>query len=89
MCELHAHTTWSDGVLRTRDVVDLYGGLGFDVLCITDHVVRQPDPWGSPACVTAENHGEYLAELFNRRELFPWVAERGLPAIATGEFHRP
>ena len=28
-------------------------------------------------------------ELFNRRELFAWVAEAGLPGIATGDFHRP
>jgi hypothetical protein len=28
-------------------------------------------------------------ELFNRDELFPWVAERRLPAIASGDFHRP
>jgi 3',5'-nucleoside bisphosphate phosphatase len=28
-------------------------------------------------------------ELFNRRELFAWVAERGLPAVASGDFHEP
>jgi predicted metal-dependent phosphoesterase TrpH len=27
-------------------------------------------------------------ELFNRDELFAWVAERHLPAVATGDFHR-
>jgi 3',5'-nucleoside bisphosphate phosphatase len=45
LCELHAHTTWSDGVLATRELVDLYGRSGFDVLCITDHVLRSDDPW--------------------------------------------
>jgi hypothetical protein len=171
------------------DVVDLYGRLGFDVLCVTDHVVRERDPWGHPPYVTAANHGRYLAELevegrrarlqygllvvpgleltyndeepgraahalavgcrsfvgvdegleaalaqarecgaatvaahpyraecapspsrttqrfardwrtlgrlldryelFNRRDLYAWVAEHGLPGIATGDFHRP
>jgi hypothetical protein len=28
-------------------------------------------------------------ELFNRHDLFGWVAERGLPAVANGDFHRP
>jgi predicted metal-dependent phosphoesterase TrpH len=28
-------------------------------------------------------------ELFNRRELFAWVAEHGLPAVASGDFHEP
>ena len=28
-------------------------------------------------------------ELFNRRELFAWVAEHGLPAVASGDFHQP
>ena len=28
-------------------------------------------------------------ELFNRRELFAWVAEAGLPGVASGDFHRP
>jgi len=27
--------------------------------------------------------------LFNRYELFAWVAERGLPAVANGDFHQP
>jgi hypothetical protein len=27
-------------------------------------------------------------ELFNRRQTFGWVAEAGLPAVATGDFHR-
>jgi histidinol phosphatase-like PHP family hydrolase len=32
LCELHAHTTWSDGYLTLRDSVDMYGEAGFDVL---------------------------------------------------------
>ena len=28
-------------------------------------------------------------EFFNRDELFAWVAERRLPAVASGDFHRP
>jgi processive 1,2-diacylglycerol beta-glucosyltransferase len=27
-------------------------------------------------------------ELFNRQELFAWVAEAGLPSVATGDVHR-
>jgi hypothetical protein len=40
LCELHAHSTWSDGELSLTELVDLYGRSGFDVLCVTDHVVR-------------------------------------------------
>jgi 3',5'-nucleoside bisphosphate phosphatase len=187
LCELHAHTRWSDGALTVRELVDLYGRSGFDVLCVTDHVVRTDDPHGG--CVVAGNHADYLAdiaaeaerarreydllvlagleltyndpdpyraahavavgcpafvsvddglepalsearghgaalvaahpfrngrvastgratlrfsrewrtlrehvdrwELFNRYDLFGWVAQRGLPAVASGDFHRP
>lgn len=45
LCELHAHTRWSDGELTVAELVDLYGRSGFDVLCVTDHVVRTNDPW--------------------------------------------
>jgi predicted metal-dependent phosphoesterase TrpH len=189
LCELHAHTTWSDGVCSVAEVVDLYGGQGFDVLCITDHTVREDDPYlerglaidrghwqaylaeidaesrrarerfgmlvipgleltdnapdpdeaahalaiglrrfvavegdlvdgmlaartAGAAIVAAHPHGPATAglpratrrfwhqrrelaglvdryELFNRMQVFGWVAEAGLPAIATGDFHRP
>jgi predicted metal-dependent phosphoesterase TrpH len=185
LCELHAHTTWSDGTLSVGELVDLYGTHGFDLLCVTDHVLREDDPRLLPS-VDAGNHAAYLSEieaeaargrrlygievipgleltyndqdpflsahavavgcrsfvpvdggietamvqaraegaaiiaahpyrgrtnaaratlrfsrdwrrlqplvdrweLFNRYELFGWVAERGLPAVASGDFHR-
>ncbi len=68
LCELHAHTSWSDGDLAPADVVDLHGLLGFDVLCITDHVIRNDDPWrdedGAPArSVERTSWGAYAAEI--------------------------
>ena len=42
LCELHAHTSWSDGSLTPRELCDLYGRAGFDVLAITDHTCEQP-----------------------------------------------
>jgi 3',5'-nucleoside bisphosphate phosphatase len=45
LCELHAHSRWSDGELTVGELVDLHGRSGFDVLCVTDHVVRTDDPW--------------------------------------------
>ncbi len=193
LCELHAHTRWSDGALTVPELVDLYGRNGFDVLCITDHVNRTDDPWLPADAIarglTPHNHPDYLAEvgaqaerarrdydllllpgleltvndldprlaahavavgcrayvgvdggidaalvqargegaalvaahpyrtrrgpmpsritlrwsrdwrtlrhfvdrweLFNRHDLYGWVAERGLPAVAAGDFHRP
>jgi hypothetical protein len=70
LCELHAHTTWSDGELSLAAVVDLYGTAGFDVLCVTDHVLRRDDPWplrnGRP-CVDATNVGAYLVGIERER----------------------
>jgi 3',5'-nucleoside bisphosphate phosphatase len=60
LCELHAHTTWSDGDLSVRELVNLYGSAGFDVLAVTDHVRR-----GARAQldVHAGNFDAYLAEV--------------------------
>jgi predicted metal-dependent phosphoesterase TrpH len=59
LAELHAHTTWSDGELSPRQLVDLYGRAGFDVLAITDHVVHS----ATATHVREETHGAYLADL--------------------------
>jgi predicted metal-dependent phosphoesterase TrpH len=65
LCELHAHTTWSDGQLSTGELVDLYGSAGFDVLCVTDHVVRGDDPTtgGPQVHVHRDNHAHYLSDI--------------------------
>jgi len=179
LCELHAHTTWSDGMLSVRELCDLYGRSGFDVLAVTDHTTRvagehvhaenhaayrtqieaeaerartlydllvvpgleltydDPEPRlaghavavglrnfaglegalrearsRGAALVAAHPYGRDVAagsrrgtgafaaerelleplvdrfELFNRHTLFGWVAEAGLPTVASGDFHR-
>jgi predicted metal-dependent phosphoesterase TrpH len=66
LCELHAHTTWSDGLLGVREVADLYGAAGFDVLAITDHVVRSTDPYlagGGGRALSEDDFPAYLEEI--------------------------
>ena len=44
LCDFHIHSTWSDGALSVRELVDLYGRTGkFDVIAITDHVLIKKD----------------------------------------------
>jgi UDP-N-acetylglucosamine:LPS N-acetylglucosamine transferase len=38
LCDFHIHTNYSDGKLTLPEVVDLYGELRFDCICITDHL---------------------------------------------------
>jgi hypothetical protein len=57
LCELHAHSTWSDGALTVTELVDLYGFHGFDVLCLTDHVLRSRT---GPYRLRAETHDAYV-----------------------------
>jgi predicted metal-dependent phosphoesterase TrpH len=84
LCELHAHTTWSDGELSLAELVDLYGRSGFDVLCVTDHVLRDHDPWRAEGArsVTHANHAEYLAavaaEAERARALYDLLVVPGL-----------
>lgn len=70
LCELHAHTTWSDGRHTIAELVDLYGRHGFDVLCITDHILPTDDPWrtdqehaGVSVSVAESEWAEYLREI--------------------------
>jgi 3',5'-nucleoside bisphosphate phosphatase len=83
LCELHAHTTWSDGEMDLRALVDLYGRTGFDVLCVTDHVLRGDDPWRLPeTCVHAGNFTAYVeaveAEAERARALYDLLVVPGL-----------
>jgi 3',5'-nucleoside bisphosphate phosphatase len=44
LCDFHVHTSWSDGRLTLREVVDLYGKTRrFDVVAITDHILMKRD----------------------------------------------
>lgn len=38
LCDFHIHTNYSDGKLSVAEVVDFYGRLGFDCICVTDHL---------------------------------------------------
>lgn len=67
LCELHAHTTWSDGALSLPELVDLYGENRFDVLVVSDHAIRSDDPWPlenpDGAWISGDLHGDYLAAI--------------------------
>ena len=41
LCDFHTHTTFSDGKLTLRELVDFYGQRRFDCLCVTDHIAGQ------------------------------------------------
>ena len=79
LCELHAHTTFSDGTLSLSELVDLYGSAGFDVLAITDHVCRTGE---STCSLGADDHGRYLetleAEAERARLLYGLLVVTGL-----------
>src|SRR5262245_6080064 len=74
LCDFHVHTTWSDGRLSVREVVDLYGQTGrFDVIAITDHILMERDLLKRLSriaslglknfSVTEERFPDYLAEI--------------------------
>lgn len=44
MSDLHIHTTLSDGDIPLEEVVKIYGGAGFDVIAITDHLFDTQSP---------------------------------------------
>lgn len=74
LCDFHVHTQWSDGRLTLREVVDLYGRTRkFDVLAITDHILREKDLLARAGrlatlgrrrfSVTSESFDDYLADI--------------------------
>jgi predicted metal-dependent phosphoesterase TrpH len=74
LCDFHTHTTWSDGRLSIRGFVYLYGQTGsFDVIAITDHILRKHDVLSAAArvatfgrrqwSVVESSFAEYLGEI--------------------------
>jgi 3',5'-nucleoside bisphosphate phosphatase len=74
LCDFHVHTTWSDGRLSVRDVVDLYATTGrFDVIAVTDHILMRRDLLARAGrlaslgrrhfSVTEERFGDYLEDI--------------------------
>ena len=74
LCDFHVHTTWSDGRLSIREVIDLYGQTGrFDVIAITDHILMKRDLLGRAGrlmslgrrdfSVTKDRFDAYLEEI--------------------------
>jgi len=60
LCDFHTHTTWSDGRLSIRELVDLYGQTGqFDVIAITDHVLRHHDALARAARIATFGQRRY------------------------------
>lgn len=47
--DFHVHSDFSDGRLRIPELVDLYGGLGFGALAITDHLCEDDTVIGKAA----------------------------------------
>jgi 3',5'-nucleoside bisphosphate phosphatase len=74
LCDFHVHTTWSDGRLSIREVVDLYGQTKrFDVVAITDHILMKRDLLGRAGrlaslgmkhfSVTEDRFAAYMADI--------------------------
>ncbi len=65
LCDFHIHTNYSDGSLKMRDTIDLFGQAGFDVIAVTDHVVSGDNSIGKFArqfnlSVRGDNFDEYF-----------------------------
>ncbi|HIQ49704.1 MAG TPA: phosphotransferase [Nanoarchaeota archaeon] len=74
VCDFHIHTTFSDGKLPLREVVDLYGQHGVDVIAITDHVLdkytlKERKEKGQPInAIEEDNFKEYLKHLWKEQK---------------------
>ena len=68
LCDFHIHTTYSDGSVKLRKTIDLFGQAGFDVIAITDHVVNGDNSYGKLArkfkfSLREDTFGDYMAHV--------------------------
>ena len=76
LCDFHIHTNYSDGKLSVPDVVDFYGRLGFDCICITDHLADPRRLIGKLARLSnmtvSENQLDEYFEVIERERQRAW-----------------
>ena len=76
LCDFHIHTNYSDGKLSVPEVVDFYGRLGFDCICITDHLADPRRLIGKLARLTnmtvSEDQLEEYFEVLERERTRAW-----------------
>jgi DNA polymerase (family 10) len=78
-CDLHTHSTWSDGILSIEELVDHADLRDLEVLAITDHYPAM----GHHHAVQDNPLGEYFTET---RRLKIEALERGVRLLAGLEF---
>ena len=99
LCDFHVHTSWSDGRLSLREVVDLYGQTErFDVIAITDHILMKGDLLKRAGriaslglknfSVTEEQFPAYLFERFVGRGRSALLAIRTIARPGASRFRR-
>jgi processive 1,2-diacylglycerol beta-glucosyltransferase len=91
LCDLHTHTTWSDGKLTISELVDFYGQRGFDCLCVTDHLCDPNRLLGKLVNLTGlvippDNIADYFAAI-EREKKRAW-AKYDLMLMAGVEFNK-
>ncbi|MBK9037648.1 MAG: PHP domain-containing protein [Bdellovibrionales bacterium] len=84
LSDLHIHSTYSDGKLSIREIVDLYGRAKFDVIAITDHLCESNNLIGYVShklkrSISEENFGQYMEEI--HREAFRAMRKYGMLVI--------
>jgi hypothetical protein len=73
MADLHMHTNQSDGKLPLSELIDIYGGLGFGAIAVTDHLCESQSVLGKAArylgcSLTEANFDRYLSDLATESE---------------------
>jgi len=91
LCDFHIHTTYSDGIVPLRDVVDMFGRSGHDVIAITDHVVNRDNGLGRIAhgirhSLNSETFKRYAEEI--DREADRAMRQYGMVVIPGAEMTR-
>lgn len=66
--DLHIHSNFSDGKYSVAELVDIFGGLGFDAISITDHICEKKSWLGQVArkmnySLTQDNFSIYMKTL--------------------------